>query len=199
MITFIAAWYYDDKHKYVPVLPISLQAQTYPDWELILLHDGPVSPLAHSYCEFFKTEPRIRFIETPRRLEQWGHPLRELGYNYISDDSDFIIHTNADNYYLPTFLNEMIKTIRPQDVGIFCDCLHSHHNYKDIFKAKLCRAGIDLGCMMFRTRVAMEAGFKHRNFEADWEFFEEVVERYSDKLFGDQGIAYLMKPLFVHN
>lgn len=72
-----------------------IKAQSYPFWELLIYHDGPVSS---DELKSFTTkfgDKRIKFIATEQRFNDWGHSLRQMGINAAS--GDYIFNTNSDN------------------------------------------------------------------------------------------------------
>ncbi|MFM6992765.1 MAG: glycosyltransferase [Rhodoferax sp.] len=72
-----------------------IKAQSYPLWELLIYHDGPVSN--HELKQFVERlgDKRIKFIATEKRFNDWGHSLRQLGIEIAR--GDYIFNTNSDN------------------------------------------------------------------------------------------------------
>ncbi len=52
-----------------------------------------------------------------------------------------------------------------------------------------------MGALIVRTAFAWEIGFKSRSFNADGDFVDELVRRFSGKI----KVAKINKVLFVHN
>ena len=69
----------------------SVIRQSFPLWELILIHDGPRSR------DLVVKDKRVMTISTPERRNDWGHSSRNFGLNIAR--GDYIIHCNADNYF----------------------------------------------------------------------------------------------------
>lgn len=82
-----------------------LMVQTFTEFEVILLHDGPkdkpykeeLSPEQFSFID--------RIIVTEQRFNNWGHTLRDMGIR--SAKGEFIIHFNADNVFFPHALQRL--------------------------------------------------------------------------------------------
>jgi hypothetical protein len=184
MISFIAPIY-----KYHPVLLSSLLTQQNPDWECILIHDTP-NPDLRKYVEFL-ADPRIKYHETAQRYNDWGHSLRALGLTMLGD-SQFVVHTNADNYYCPGFINAMLSAAEGY-LGAYCDCVHSHRGWQ-MMSCALKFTFIDCGCVMLRRQIAEEVGWTSRDFAADWNMIDQVIARYGSEVFN-----HVSLPLFVHN
>ena len=72
-------------------------------------------------------------------------------------DVDFILITNADNYYVPDFLRQMMMAFEPEDVAVFCDIVHSHRGWS-VLGTSLQEARIDCGALLVRRNDAIEVG-----------------------------------------
>lgn len=86
----------------------SLAAQTFRDFEVLLLHDGPLGrPL-----------PRLEGLALPalrvdigtQRHNDWGHSLRDAGIRQAQ--GDYIIHFNPDNLLYPNALEALDRASR---------------------------------------------------------------------------------------
>ena len=178
-------------YKYYPILVHSLQAQTHKNWELILIHDSPNQEL----YDLIKTinDTRIKYMWTEERYNDWGHSLREIALQHISQESEFVVITNADNYYVPIFIEEMLAGFKDNTVATYCNMLHSHKRW-DVIHAGLQCGKIDCGCVMVRKNIVLEFGWKYRDFGADWGFIRDVIQKY-----GGESFLKVNKILFVHN
>ncbi len=83
----------------------SIQAQTFTDYELLCLHDGPFvdpDPEPDGFpCDVYPTT---------ERANDWGHTLRHTGIGHAT--GDYIVHFNVDNILYPNALEEIARTIR---------------------------------------------------------------------------------------
>lgn len=80
----------------------SIGAQTFTDYELICLHDGPLlQPDLDMPCDVYGTETRAN---------DWGHTPHDLGLRAAT--GDYIVHFNVDNVLYPNALEEIAKEIR---------------------------------------------------------------------------------------
>lgn len=79
----------------------SLQAQAFRDFEILCYHDGPL------------LDPSLQFpipvICTDKRLNDWGHSLRDRGLREAR--GDYIVIFNADNVLYPNALQEISSAI----------------------------------------------------------------------------------------
>ena len=122
-ITFIAPIY-----NYYPLLIPNLLTQTHGDWRLILIHDGPNSTELAKQVEHFQ-DSRIGLHFTEKRYNDYGHSLRAMGLKLVTN-TDYLVHTNADNYYVPKFCEYMLKSFSEGIVAVYCDMIHSHKEWR---------------------------------------------------------------------
>lgn len=84
----------------------SLKAQTYKNFEVIIIHDGPRSgDLSQIDC----TGLKITFLESIFRGNSWGHTLRSYGMTKAS--GLFLLNSNTDNIYYPDALQKLVDSI----------------------------------------------------------------------------------------
>ena len=132
----VASYLNDDSRRQdaLTCLLSSIVAQTYPNWSVKIVHDGPVdSALPANHITL---DPRIDFICTPTRTKQHGHPHRReqalAPFTYKGSPStvqqpEYIVFTNDDNYYMPVFLEWMLaEAIGTKSDFMYCDMVHSH-------------------------------------------------------------------------
>lgn len=80
----------------------SIQAQTYPDWECVVVNDTGE-----------KWEPDIMGAPWAKVVNMDGNQgaaaARNEGYKHISPSSKFVVWMDADDYWLPWFLERMVN------------------------------------------------------------------------------------------
>lgn len=83
----------------------SILAQTYTDWELLLIDDGSTDG-SGSICDTYSSkEPRIRVWHKPN---EGVAAARQLGI--VEAKGEFSIHVDADDWVEPNMLEEMVGT-----------------------------------------------------------------------------------------
>jgi glycosyltransferase involved in cell wall biosynthesis len=198
LVSFIIPMCYD----YPSVLG-SLIRQTYQNYEVILVHDGKTTEdrLAIDMKSTRKNIERLKFrsIEGPNK--DWGHKARAEGLNHVSKDSELVIFSSSDNYYMPIFLEEITKPFDNQKVNVsYCDMVHNciHYDPKNYgtIKCELRIGGIDCGNFVTRTKCAHQVGWVNRNYEADWMYIREVLRLYANS---KESVVKINKVLYVHN
>ena len=78
----------------------SLAAQTLRDFEVLLLHDGPLTRPLPDLAKL--NLPGLRFSAGAQRQNDWGHSLRDAGIRMAT--GDYIVHFNPDNVLYPNAL-----------------------------------------------------------------------------------------------
>lgn len=178
----------------------SLLLQTSPDWTCEIWHDGEweagALEVATRYARM--SDGRITLKHTEQRNQKWGHVSRRIALDgLIGEPDDFVLHTNADNYYTMNFVEDTLAEVeKRKDVGIvMVDCIHSHLRW-GYHKSRLFEGGIDLGAAIVRFDVAKAVGFRHDHFSADGAYLAECGREASRS-----GLCavHIPKGLFVHN
>jgi GT2 family glycosyltransferase len=192
------------RYKNLPVLIHSFLAQTDPRWTLYVVHDGPDEPHAALMQPFVRDHPNIRYQQTRTRHNDYGHtPTSWALQNFVGDESH-VLFTNDDNYYMPVFVEYMLRTFdrKPETVMVASHCVHNeavHHNGNrdtyGLFRTHFRPGYIDLGAYVTDARVAKAVGYNSTAFEADAVFVQEVREKHPDP----SGYVVLDHALFVHN
>lgn len=188
-------------HRPLPlrILIESFLVQTNPNWRLKIIHDGP-SP--ESIKEFINLppykDPRIVYTETDVVNGKWGHPNRKKAISDLSfNHHDFVLLTNDDNYYVPTFVQTMTNGCSETGrVGFaYCNTVHSYQNY-EVLLTRIKKDHIDMGSFIVRVDIAKKIGFNSFELNADGIYAEQcsdLCRRLRLK------INYINKALFVHN
>lgn len=180
-------------YNHYPVVVASLIPQEYKHFEAIVVHDGPSIDVIKKQIDNFNDQ-RIKLVNTDKRYNDWGHTPRSYGLQFVSNKSELLVFTGADNYYVPKFLLYMVNCFSNQRVnGAYCNCIHNYWDWGTI-NTRLSFGNIDCGCFMIKTSIAKEIGWKHKVHEADWKFIYEVMQKY-----GRGTLMKVSKTLFVHN
>lgn len=163
--------------------------------EVIMVSDGPFEGLVTGY-----NFPSY-IIECPKEKQKnVGHHTREPGIKAAT--GDWIVLTNADNYFVTGWLDRLVTNIT-DDLGlIFWDCVHNGWKWSDkagdgrFHGCQLKRGYIDLSCVAVRAPVAKKIGFPFRSYEGDYDYIAACA-RECDNL--KLGIGHIQETLLVHN
>ncbi len=192
----------------------SVVNQTQKNWKLHVMHDGHNDDFCSIMEKYFRDDPtRITYECTNIRFNDYGHSLREIGLEKAS--GEYILITNADNYYAPKaleFINDAIAYNASQkpDVVMF-DMIHSHKNLGNrknfgnreapsysFFEVIYKRNYIDIGAAIVERELAQNAGFDDKSFAADATYYENILKK---KLESGSRLVVTKIPrvLLVHN
>lgn len=173
-----------------PAIITSLLNQTYINWELILVHDGPAKNKVHI------DDPRVFFRETISHKGNWGHYIRQEELNSIDlEETDYVVITNADNYHTPNYIEAMLKGFKKGIVATYCaEMVHSYLGWKSQ-PCRLQRGHIDCAGVMVLAGVAKEIGWRDiESHSSDWTYFSDIIKKY-----GPESFAKVPGALLVHN
>lgn len=173
----------------------SLLLQTNPDWQLYLVHDGPV-PIEVCKIMARYSDPRITFWHSEERNGKYGHPNRRKALEALEGDpDDFVLMTNGDNYLSPAFVKQMLDAAKPGVGIVTCDCVHSHLDW-GYHRSQLFEGGLDMSAFIVRYDVAKAVGFRHDHFSADGAY---AVDCGAECARRGLSVAHIARALFVHN
>jgi hypothetical protein len=177
------------RHASLMCLLYALQAQTWHNWQCIVMHDG------HCKVTVPKIDPRITFVQAEERKGNHGHPHRQATLNRLLDaDCTWLLMTNDDNYYAPVFLEWMLMMACNPFVTdlVYCNMIHSHKLWQHLH-AHLRRGSIDLGSFMIHKDLARQIQFDDYSFAGDWAYLEKAMQK------TEKQIRKIPATLFVHN
>lgn len=90
----------------------SVQNQTYPNWEMIIMDDGSLDETESVVLSKIENDNRIQF----HKLSQNSGPAIARNTGIEKASGDYMTFIDADDIWFPTFIENNIKTI--QETGI---------------------------------------------------------------------------------
>lgn len=93
----------------------SVIAQTYPNWEMIIVDDGSKDNSADIVREYMQKEPRIKLIQQPN-----GGSASARNNGIRNAVGQYIALLDADDLWLPQFLEKQIALIKEKDAICVC-------------------------------------------------------------------------------
>ncbi len=188
----VASYLNDDRRRLDSLLCLlySVRAQTYPHWEVVVVHDGPiVSPTVKADLNRVCQGPTW-LVETTERKGSFGHPNRHLGIRHVS--GDYVGLSNDDNYYAPVYFEWMLSELQEKKAQLaYCNMAHSHRGW-GVIDAKPARGFIDAGNWIAESGLAKGVPWTDMTFAGDWTYFD-ALHRKARKAVKVPGV------LFVHN
>ncbi len=160
----------------------SILNQTAGNWRLQVIHDGPDEHFDRIMAgHAAEAEGRIAYSHSATRFNDYGHSLREIGL--ARAEGDYVLITNADNYYIPRFVEFCTKAVADTSADIVMyDMVHSHENpglrklpAYSYFQTEYSINNIDMGAAIVRRTIAQQAGFADKSYAADAVYFEKVA------------------------
>lgn len=106
--------------KYLKQAIDTILAQTFTDYELILVNDGSTDNTEEISLSF--SDKRIRYFKKPNG--GFGGPGDALNFGFKQARGKYETWTSSDNYYYPTALEEMVKLldIKPEVDYVYTNC-----------------------------------------------------------------------------
>lgn len=179
----------------------SLECQTCSSFNVLILHDGPCEETADVFDRYQQTSDLdLSMTFSAQRHNDWGHSLRRMGLQQA--DGDYVLITNAYNYYAPRFVEFALRSILENELDMLhFDMIHSHdkpalrpvRSYQTFVTAPFAMS-IDMGAFIVRREVAQQVGFRHCFYHADGLYLEDLLKSGMIKRIG-----HLDKVLLVHN
>lgn len=136
--------------KLIPETIRSVLAQTYCDWEMIIVDDGSKDRTADVVREFSNQDSRIRLIQQPNggSSNARNHGLRNATGRYIA-------LLDSDDLWDSNFLEEMICFMKEKNALVAQSSLRFiDENSKPIFKPYICRPLVTYNDMLVTDHVA---------------------------------------------
>lgn len=163
----------------------SLAAQTFKDFELIIVHDGPKPTSQEEYnigidFKYLETDKHYGIYGTEEFYAGygWGHHSRDLGI--LESTGEYIINFNIDNILYPDALQKIDKklTQTKADVLVFA-CTHEKFNIKYFSGIPPVMGKVDmLQCVISKRAWSSIGGWYRYDHSADGFLMQELVERY---------------------
>jgi glycosyltransferase involved in cell wall biosynthesis len=169
----------------------SLASQTSPDWTAHVISDGSPVGTFDNLFEYFKDEQRIKFTRLNNRNNDHGHTPRNVGLSQATQE--WVCMTGEDNYYVPTFVEEVLSHAKPEVNFIYTDMVHNWGKEYIYVPSLLFWSHIDMGNSIFRAEFAKQMRLNVKNFSADWEMIDKFLKQFPGE------IRHIKKCLYVHN
>ncbi len=97
----------------------SVLAQTYTNWELLIIDDGSTDNTAKIAFDYTARDSRIRYFKNPQNLRL----PRSLNRGFSLASGLYLTWTSDDNYYYPTAMERMVKALETEKKDfVFASC-----------------------------------------------------------------------------
>ncbi len=154
----------------------SIQAQSYPHWELLIVDDGSTDHTQKIVSNFISEDSRIRLFYNNKN--KGAAYARNVGLHYAAGDyitfhdADDVSHVERLEYQLgELLLCSKTKLVVPQYVRV--------NNKNEILVLNGSRKRNYISGMMFRKQIIEKVGyFKPLKISEDSEFYERIIATY---------------------
>jgi glycosyltransferase involved in cell wall biosynthesis len=171
----------------------SLISQTNNDWKAHVVIDNKSTILFDKVIELLKDEHRIKFTCINGPHNDVGHTPRNYGLENATEE--WVVMTGDDNYYIPTFVNEIFNIIDEDTKFVYCDMIHNGYDYQ-FFNCHHSSHNIDIGNMIMKTELAKTIRLDTTRLDADGVFCGEYININCQE---ENKIKKINKILYVHN
>lgn len=174
----------------------SVMAQTYPEWEMIVVNDGSKDKGADVVRRYMEKDKRIRLIEQANGgcASARNHGLREA-------QGRFYCFLDADDYWDPGFLEEQLRFMAEKNAAIVtCSVRRVDENGKEILRPQIVPARMDyydilkscnLPCLATMIDASRLQGIRFReelrNLRDDYALWLSLMKQ-TDYAYGNQSI-----------
>ena len=170
----------------------SIRCQTNDNWKIHVIADG-VYDGYEDVKKMFSEDNKIKFSELETNSNDWGHTPRNYGLEHATEE--WVVMTGDDNYYVPIFVDEFLKSSNFEDVNfVYCDMVHNWSSNEYVYlRTTPVLNNIDIGCYMTKTTLSKQLKLDTRMSNADGKFVMEYNQKFGNKT------LKINKILYVHN
>lgn len=148
----------------------SIKAQTYRDWELIIVDDASTDETAQLVDEFAQSDQRIRAVRNPYNEKVAG----SLNHGFSLAQGELLTWTSDDNLFKPEALDVLVKMIPGSDfvyseMTLIDDVGQRVGNVNAIPPTQILLANVLRGCFLYTRRVKDRVG----DYDKQWFLVED--------------------------
>lgn len=148
----------------------SVLAQTYPDWEMVIVNDGSKDRSEQIVREYAEKDSRIRVFSQPNggSASARNHGIREARGKYM-------VFLDADDYWDATFLEEQLRFLKEKKASIVCaSCRRVDDSGKEVLQPLIVPARIDYKSLLRTCSLTCLTTLIDREAFHDVYFCEEL-------------------------
>lgn len=158
----------------------AIKAQTFKNFKIYIMHDGPWTCDEHrdKCVRAVDNDSRFSIACTDKRVNKFGHNLRQPGFQYAFDDGcNWIGTMNGDCWYTPVYFEWMLAHANDKKANfVYCNMIHSHTLWK-VMDTALARGSIDGGCFLAKSDICAGVKWDSTDFAADWYYIARLKKQ----------------------
>ena len=169
----------------------SLADQTFKDFELVIVHDGPKSTPYEDEVDFKALGLSPVILNTPERMNNWGHSGRDLGMRHAT--GDYFVQFNIDNRFFPgafKFISDGIdETTTGEEIFIFTIRHFKHTGGRPFYGVPPVHCAIDAMQLVAHRDIWEDMDYWYKTEPtSDGMIYEEMCHRFPYKHLGYDSI-----------
>jgi len=179
----------------------SLKVQTFRNWKISVIIDSKDDVESIELMKDASKE-NISFVVIDGPHKDWGHTAREYGLKHAN--SDWVLMTGDDNYYVPTFIEYFTTSIveNPNSILHYSNLVCGNVNTENyplksnyiLMDTKIKKGVIDICCFLTKTQLAKEIGYPFRTISGDYDYLDAYLSK-----FGKQALSLTTKEIVYGN
>lgn len=155
----------------------SIEAQTDPAWEVVLVHDGEMPDAVYRVARKMRERTgRVTFFHVPYRGIRGGHHSVEAGKYRAHASSEYLYILNGDNVVRPDFVEKMFD---PEADIVTCYVKMNDLPGRILDGHAIQRGAIDRANYMVRTDIARRVSHK-MHLDSDYDFVADCYQFISE-------------------
>lgn len=177
----------------------SVLKQTYEDWELIVVHDGPADEETTKLMRAYEdADDRIKMIEL---FENHGNHTKPKNHGILESGGEYICYLDDDNEYLPTFMETLKLELELSQVDAVYGLERIFTDEKDTRGQEAISFPFNPQWLIFRSYIDTNAVLHKREAVFQVGGWDETLPRFADwNLFvrmAKAGLKFKQVPIFL--
>jgi glycosyltransferase involved in cell wall biosynthesis len=183
----------------------SVLAQTYQNWECIVVDDGSTDNTAEIMESYILMDARFQYHQRPKNRLQGGNAARNYGFEVSK--GDYIQWFDSDDIMLPEYLFLRMKEFKDEHNFIICSGSSVDENLKEIEQIDLIiKENLYKDYVLWKTKILTPCVIFTRSFLEVKELFNDKILRGQESEFfsriffdvGNEQYKIINLPLFLY-